>query len=1156
MLSRHSLRVARLACWLLGVLCLMAQADQLITLKETGPRDKRINILFLGDGYVAGQEGKFLDDVRRFVPAILDGPYGDNYQNNFNIYAWFTASAQQGATDEIVGVPKNTYYECRYQKAVRRLLTCDFTKMYAEQAAALPDSDSVFMLVNANTFGGSGGAVSVVSQSALEVAAHEFAHTFAKLADEYTPSSALTGNANFNPLVSARNKIKWAHWIQDTTPVPTPGDSGRVGAYLTRWNEGDGYRPTYKSRMRVSSASLGPVNTEQFILKMYERVSPLDDFSPHEDAPVNWVGAGQLSVTPKTSTRGLKVEWFIDGHKTSETGRAFNGTALRAGRSSVTARVFDDTPMVRLDAAHLLEDSHTWQVDNHLVDALPQARISGVDRATLGEPVTLDAAASGGTGLGYLWTAPGFEPTQSTAANPTFIARQIQAGILHLTVTDASGNTSSTDHPLTVFPTPQQAATALDSWAATYLGRQPDPGVTRQMKSELNDLMGVGGYSLPVRRIGIKRLCLIQKRPDNGDALTLSTECARSDAAQWVLDGNHHLRNTLTGRCMSNPGRDLVALTLVPCTAGENRWEAHEGLYLNGEGTDMGLGERGNNLPYVMRGTGTHRQIVDGITVQDDPILTLARPESLLLAWRVSAWHGDEPLPDTQISGAPVVLTGAAFTLAATTESSNPLTYAWRAPGFTPSTSSDPSPVFTGTAPGTHRVTLTVADNEGRSATAERAIDVVGPDHPPVGQLGTDADAGAVGGILSTITAEVSSPGGLPLTYAWHLPPELREAVISPPNPPGTLSFSSTSVTVETPVVLRVTVTDSRNQALELSRTIILYPHSVYPEARITGPTRVAPGAAFTLSTASSTGQGLSYVWYAPGFTPGNPVDVAPRFIAPANPGRYTLTVDVTNADENTTRASQTVEVTGQEYGPPTGTLDGVETLVAGEQATFTANVASPSNSPLSYRWERPEQLAGGSLVDRTVTWQTAAVAVDTQVVVALTVTDADGQSLSLSKPVLIKAAQPGPEARITGPDTVPVGGVVSVSAAQSTGTGLTLAWRTPAFTPSSATTVAASFVAPSVPGAQYITLEVTDNQHRVASAGHSIMVTAAQGDDCATPWVQTKAYAVVNEKVSYDYYNYEVAHWTQNQRPDLNWVISGSSKPWRRLDRCGPTAH
>ena len=57
---------------------------------------------------------------------------------------------------------------------------------------------------------------------------------------------------------------------------------------------------------------------------------------------------------------------------------------------------------------------------------------------------------------------------------------------------------------------------------------------------------------------------------------------------------------------------------------------------------------------------------------------------------------------------------------------------------------------------------------------------------------------------------------------------------------------------------------------------------------------------------------------------------------------------------------------------------------------------------------------------------------------------------------------------------------------------------------------------------------------------------------DCAAPWVASKAYASVSEKVSYSGYNYRVAHWSQNARPDLNFVETGAAKPWLRLGTCG----
>lgn len=1154
--SNIARRIGQMACALLVALCALAQADQLITVKETGPRDKRVNLLFLGDGYTAGQEARFLDDVKRFVPAVLDGPYLENYPDYFNIYAQFNASAQEGATDEVVGVPKDTFFRCRFFVASdsRRMISCDNTQVAEQQRQVLPDADSVFLIVNAQAnAAATAGLAAVATRGSSGVASHEFGHQFVKLADEYAHSNNMSDSSNTSRSGAFKNSIKWAQWIADRTPLPTTGRSGRVGAYATRWGNDIGYRPTDYSRMAGGSMTLpwGPVNTEQLVLRLYDHVSPLEDFSPRDDAPVNWVGAGQLSVTPKVSTRGLKIEWLIDGRKTAETGSTFVGSELRAGRSAVTANVFDDTPLVRLDTAGLLHDSHTWQVDNHLLGALPQARISGADQVTLGESVTLRAEASGGTGLTYRWSAPGFVPSQSSAVNPSFTAQQLQSGPITLTVTDASGASSVAEHAIVIRMPSQQAAAELDRWATQHLGNEPNPPITLEMKTQLNEMMKSGGYSLPVRRIGIKNLCLVQKQPENGAALTFTTDCAPRSAAQWVLASDGHVRNTLTGQCLNNPGVDLIELTLVPCVAGENRWEARDGLYLNGAGTDMGLGERGNNRPYTMRGTGANRQITDGIAVLDDPILTLARPQSLLLAWRVDGWRGDETIPAVAISGFDTMAAGTPITLTAYVESPHPVTYHWSAPTLTPATSTEAAPVFSSDSMGTHEVDLVVTDSEGRTGSAKHQVTVAGPDQPPFGRL--TGDDRIWNTITASIVADVHSAQGLPLTYTWHLPPQVRE-LANPPQPPGTLALVALYVPANTPTVVGVTVTDSHGRQLELRKDLLVMVAGF--KAEITGPARVAPGATFTLSAASSTGEGLRYDWYAPGFTPGNPSTVSPQFRAPMTPGSYTITLYSSDAEEDSARATHTVQVVEEEPGLPTGSLEGEDSVAAGEQVSFTANVRSPGNLPLHFNWQQPPQLVGPPVNGPTVTWTATPVSADTQVTVGVVVTDPNGGRLPLTRTLLIRASRPGPEARISGPDSVPVGATVTLSAAQSTGDGLTWQWSAPGFTPASASEVSPSFVAPSVPGSKTITLQVTDAQQRVASTGHSITVTGAPGNICAPPWEQRKTYATENEKVSYDFYNYEVAHWTSNQRPDLNWVISGSSKPWRRLDVCGTAGH
>ena len=117
----------------------------------------------------------------------------------------------------------------------------------------------------------------------------------------------------------------------------------------------------------------------------------------------------------------------------------------------------------------------------------------------------------------------------------------------------------------------------------------------------------------------------------------------------------------------------------------------------------------------------------------------------------------------------------------------------------------------------------------------------------------------------------------------------------------------------------------------------------------------------------------------------------------------------------------------------------------------------------------------------------------------------------------------------------------------------LSYRWRATGFIPQEGTTPSMSFSAPSVPvdTPTSISVAVSDGTHTL-DLTENITIKAAPLGDCATPWVANKVYAVAGERVSYSGYNYQVAHWTQNARPDLNFVETGSAKPWRRMGTCG----
>jgi hypothetical protein len=1044
-----------IACLLVAIFCTAVQGDQLIPLRETGPRDKRVNLLVLGDGYTAGQEAKFRTDAARFFDATLAGPYTDNYSQYFNGYAAFTASAQAGATDEVFGEAKDTHFKCKYFTNGRpRMLTCDFDLMWEAQRQYLPDADSIVMLVNAYRHGGTGGTISVFSLKNYDTPAHELGHSFGHLADEYGIGGY--DAVNLSPVGGPREAVRWRTWIDPATPLPTSGTDSTVGTY----DKGEGwYRPTYLSYMRALGAPLGPINAEQMILKMYARVSPFDGVIPAAEVPVNWVGPGQLRVTPKVTTLGLKVSWWIDGHPTSETGNIFQGIDLRGGRSKVTAKIVDDTPQVRLDPDHLLEDAHTWTVDNYLEGALPKARIAGPDRVEVGKTLTLDSRASGGPNLRYHWVAPGFDPAESTLANPGFTARQVQSGTIKLTVTDPAGLSDVATHAVVVHITREQAATALDTWAAPYL-QQPNPPITQAMKSQLEQLMVEGGYDLPTSRLEIRNLCMVLDSAQ-GPLPTFRAGCEGVAARQWLLDANGHLRSTLTGECLSLVAAPTGELPMAPCTPNEHRWKVFEGGYLG----------RPDGWQYLGKGTHNHpilsfqgpSNLITGLAPQNDPLLLAVRPETLLLAYRTQAWQAQEGLPPKAVINGPAsVVQGSSIPFTANASEGRGLSYYWRAPGFTPATSTERSPQFTALWPlDSAAITLIVTDEEQRTDFTTHRLQVTAADVlPPTGTL-EGADTVLAGETVS-FTAQVSSPSGSPLTYHWNKPAQLTGEWGNV----RTVTWTAAPVVADTPVTVAVRVTDADGEQLTLHRPLLIKGSSALPVARIVGPHQAQAGATILLAGGTSTGEGLTYRWVTPGFTPPTLEQMQGEFVAMPPAGNRRVQLFVTDAQGRTASTAKDITVTAQEHRPPTGTLEGPATVVSGQNVTYAAHVTSPDGLGMAYAWENPELFSGSPGNTQSVTWTVGTVPVDTRVTVGLVVSDTQGGRLALTRSVLVKPA--------------------------------------------------------------------------------------SEGSACAPAWQATKAYSVVNEKASYDHYDYEVAHWTQNQRPDLNFVITGSAKPWRRLGPCG----
>jgi len=335
-------------------------------IQNSGSPANRLDLLIVGEGYTASQYSKFLADVNALLASFFAAtPYAE-YQGFLNIAALYVTSQQEGAdhpayrsdclpgdptccsdttavADPLAGRLVDTAFDAQFcTLGIQRLLTVDDRKVLAA-AAAVPDWDTVIVLVNDSTYGGSGGQVAVISTNsrATEVAQHELGHSFSLLADEY--ETAYPGYPGCSDVVSSasceanvtdetvRDRIKWAPWIHPDTPLPTspadPAFAGVVGLFEgARYRSTGIYRPRRQCLMRELGRSFCEVCRQEFVLRLYRGgwgvpAAGIDPVDPGGESPPPgpigvsigntlhfWVRLVRPAATPS-----LAVSWLIDG---------------------------------------------------------------------------------------------------------------------------------------------------------------------------------------------------------------------------------------------------------------------------------------------------------------------------------------------------------------------------------------------------------------------------------------------------------------------------------------------------------------------------------------------------------------------------------------------------------------------------------------------------------------------------------------------------------------------------------------------------------------------------------------------------------------------------------------------------------------------------
>ncbi len=351
---------------------LQFRSHNVTTLWNNGPSSNRIDLVFVGDGYTNAELGNYANHVNNVLnPFFAETPL-NTYKSFFNVHRVDVVSAESGVDhDPTYGVLKNTALDMGFWGSnIERLLIINTTKALAAAASA-PAVDQVLAVANSAKYGGAGypsldlGTLAGNNGAAVEIALHEFGHSFADLADEYdyADGTSYVGGERPEANISIRNsaqmasmQTKWHLWLNESN-VDT-----FEGAYYKQFGI---YRPTSNSKMRSLNRPWEQVNIEQLVVSAYKTVRPIDSAT----APGTYPAAKWLTVTPVVPIgHTLDVQWFLNGNPISgATQNSLDVSTLNlpAGSHTVSVSVVDNTPLVRSQSLRdtWMTETRSWTIN-------------------------------------------------------------------------------------------------------------------------------------------------------------------------------------------------------------------------------------------------------------------------------------------------------------------------------------------------------------------------------------------------------------------------------------------------------------------------------------------------------------------------------------------------------------------------------------------------------------------------------------------------------------------------------------------------------------------------------------------------------------------------------------------------------------------------
>jgi len=238
--------------------------NKVVPIINNGNSSKKVDIVFLGDGYKADEQEKFIADANKFTKALFKYKPFDKYKKYFNV--WAVEVDSKVHVSEFQDSSNETAFNSQFNTfGFPNYLTCkDITPI--KDALWQTPYDVVFVLVNTKRYGGSGiynnyAMVSSDDSLSIKVFMHGVGRAFAGLADEYEHGNSEYNlkiepwEPNITTLIEFEDQKKdWRDRLDKKTPIPTPINAkynNAVGVFEGAAYVSKGiYRPSIHCMMR------------------------------------------------------------------------------------------------------------------------------------------------------------------------------------------------------------------------------------------------------------------------------------------------------------------------------------------------------------------------------------------------------------------------------------------------------------------------------------------------------------------------------------------------------------------------------------------------------------------------------------------------------------------------------------------------------------------------------------------------------------------------------------------------------------------------------------------------------------------------------------------------------------------------------------------